>query len=263
MCATAASSCRSRRMPDSVTAQFGDADGATAAITAQYLVGCDGGASLVRRQLGIKLQGEPIFCSCARRSIAATISTSASRSARGGIITWPTDNATFLIVQDFDQAFHPAFGGRERRRHGGDVREDRRHAGEIRDALCRAMAAEPAARRPLRRRPRVPRRRCRASGDPDRRARHEYRRRRRDRSRPGSWRRRCRAGAGPTCCRPTRSSAGRSASATWRPRAMRRRAGANGARCGGRTSATIRRRARRRAPTWCASPTSSSARATR
>ena len=45
----------------------------------------------------------------------------------------------------FDQAFHLAFGGRQRRRHGDDVREDRRHAGRLRNAVGRAMAAELAA----------------------------------------------------------------------------------------------------------------------
>jgi len=42
---------------DGVRAQVKTAHG-TVELGAQYLVGCDGGASLVRRQLGIKLQGE-------------------------------------------------------------------------------------------------------------------------------------------------------------------------------------------------------------
>jgi len=42
----------------SVRAQVRRSDGSTAQLEAQYLVGCDGGASSVRRQLGIKLQGE-------------------------------------------------------------------------------------------------------------------------------------------------------------------------------------------------------------
>ena len=41
-----------------VTAQVRNADGATAQLRAHYLVGCDGGTSVVRRQLGIKLQGD-------------------------------------------------------------------------------------------------------------------------------------------------------------------------------------------------------------
>jgi 2-polyprenyl-6-methoxyphenol hydroxylase-like FAD-dependent oxidoreductase len=41
-----------------VTAQVKNADGSTAKLRAHYLVGCDGGTSVVRRQLDIKLQGE-------------------------------------------------------------------------------------------------------------------------------------------------------------------------------------------------------------
>ena len=46
---------------DCVTAQIRQFDGETFPIRAQYLVGCDGGASAVRRQLGIKLQGENLL----------------------------------------------------------------------------------------------------------------------------------------------------------------------------------------------------------
>ena len=42
----------------SVRARVKTSDGATAQLTAEYLVGCDGGSSAVRRQLGIKLQGD-------------------------------------------------------------------------------------------------------------------------------------------------------------------------------------------------------------
>lgn len=43
---------------DAVTAQVKRSDGTTVAMTADYLVGCDGGASGVRKQLDIKLQGD-------------------------------------------------------------------------------------------------------------------------------------------------------------------------------------------------------------
>jgi 2-polyprenyl-6-methoxyphenol hydroxylase-like FAD-dependent oxidoreductase len=43
---------------DSVTGQVKRSDGTTVAITADYLVGCDGGASGVRKQLDIKLKGD-------------------------------------------------------------------------------------------------------------------------------------------------------------------------------------------------------------
>ncbi len=42
----------------SVTAQIRRSDGTALSVTADYLVGCDGGASGVRRQLDIKLQGD-------------------------------------------------------------------------------------------------------------------------------------------------------------------------------------------------------------
>src|SRR5438094_9382665 len=41
-----------------VTAQVKRSDGSSIALRAPYMVGCDGGGSLVRRQLGIKLDGE-------------------------------------------------------------------------------------------------------------------------------------------------------------------------------------------------------------
>ena len=43
---------------DSVTARVKNRDGSTSAIAAHYLAGCDGGSSVVRKQLGIGLQGE-------------------------------------------------------------------------------------------------------------------------------------------------------------------------------------------------------------
>jgi 2-polyprenyl-6-methoxyphenol hydroxylase-like FAD-dependent oxidoreductase len=43
---------------DTVTATLRDPDGRLVEIRAQYLVGCDGGASQVRKQLGIQLRGE-------------------------------------------------------------------------------------------------------------------------------------------------------------------------------------------------------------
>jgi len=44
--------------PAGVTAHVRNGDGSPAALRAAYLVGCDGGSSTVRRQLGIRLQGE-------------------------------------------------------------------------------------------------------------------------------------------------------------------------------------------------------------
>jgi len=50
----------------------------TSEITTLYLAGCRRGASPIRKQLGIGLKGDGNCSSCARRSIAAMISTTAS-----------------------------------------------------------------------------------------------------------------------------------------------------------------------------------------
>jgi hypothetical protein len=76
-----------------VTATLRKPDGGTMAPRGAYLAGCDGGASPVRRQLSIRLRGEAICCSCARRRIAATSSSAGCRSATGpataGTTMWP------------------------------------------------------------------------------------------------------------------------------------------------------------------------------
>ncbi len=148
-CVTAASSSISPRMRTSVTAQV-KSDGvdlddhvpptwsAATAATA-WCAGSSASRSTAR----------PTSRSCGRRSIIARISTSASRSARAGTITWPMPQASFLIVQDSTRHFTLHSVVEQRRRHGDDVRAHHRHAGRIRDALCRALADEPAARRPL------------------------------------------------------------------------------------------------------------------
>ena len=43
---------------DGVSVRFEDSDGQSKTLTASYLVGCDGGSSPIRKQLGIKLRGE-------------------------------------------------------------------------------------------------------------------------------------------------------------------------------------------------------------
>lgn len=45
--------------PDAVRASLRLPDGTVERLTASYLIGCDGGASTVRKSLGIKLEGEP------------------------------------------------------------------------------------------------------------------------------------------------------------------------------------------------------------
>src|SRR5215813_14260912 len=69
----------------SVTAQVKSSDGALSMLRAAYMVGCDGGGSLASISAA-----RPTSSSCDKHSIIARTSTSASRSARGGIITLPT-----------------------------------------------------------------------------------------------------------------------------------------------------------------------------
>jgi 2-polyprenyl-6-methoxyphenol hydroxylase-like FAD-dependent oxidoreductase len=44
--------------PDGITAQVRKSNGEIIAVRAQYIVGCDGGSSVVRKQLGFKMDGE-------------------------------------------------------------------------------------------------------------------------------------------------------------------------------------------------------------
>ncbi|MBA2577157.1 MAG: FAD-dependent monooxygenase [Euzebyaceae bacterium] len=74
---------------DGVTASLVDLDGRSQTIRADYLAGCDGGASTVRNSSASTWRARPAS-SCARRCSAATTSTSASRSARAGTTTSPT-----------------------------------------------------------------------------------------------------------------------------------------------------------------------------
>ena len=178
---------------DGVTAQVKTTNGRTEEIRAKYLVGCDGGASAVRKELGIELSGEgnllglrqalfkcdelfdrlPLSNGAGKGQVPRQRPPLSCRRRQGDV----PDHA------GFDQALDAAFGGRHRRRDEGAVRAHHRRSGQIRDAVMRAVAAESPARGPLRRGPRLHRRRCGASGHSDRRARHEFRRRRRDRSR--------------------------------------------------------------------------------
>ena len=119
------------------------------AITAQYLVGCDGGTSVVRKQLGIKLAGEGNILQLRQALYRCDELFERIADRQGPPLPRRRQPGDAAHRAGLDPALHAAFGGREGRGHGGDVREDRRHAGEIRDALCRRVAAEPAARRPL------------------------------------------------------------------------------------------------------------------
>ena len=74
-------------------------------IAGHYLVGCDGGSSSVRRQLGIKLRGDANLLQLRQALYRCDDCSSAFRSARAGTITWPMAQSTFLIVQDSTRHF--------------------------------------------------------------------------------------------------------------------------------------------------------------
>jgi 2-polyprenyl-6-methoxyphenol hydroxylase-like FAD-dependent oxidoreductase len=90
--------------PDGATASVRMADGVVAAIRAQYIVGCDGGASAVRKQLGIQLRGEgdilrlyQALYYCPELFDRIPIGTGPGRGRHYHIAD---GQATFLIMQD-------------------------------------------------------------------------------------------------------------------------------------------------------------------
>ena len=147
----------------------------------QYLVGCDGGSSAVRRQLGIKLQGEANLMQFRQALYRCDDLFDRIPIGKGRHYHVADAQVDIFDRSGFDAPLHVAFGRRQRRRYENDVRADRRHAGRIRDAVGRAMAAEFAGGGQLFQGAHFPRWRCGPPGDPDRRTRHEQRRRRRHR----------------------------------------------------------------------------------
>src|SRR5262245_39988309 len=89
---------------DGVTATLRDGEGRAEAIRAQYLVGCDGGASLVRKQLGIQLRGEGNLLRLHQALYHAPDLFDripiGNGPGRGRHYHIADDQATFLIMQD-------------------------------------------------------------------------------------------------------------------------------------------------------------------
>ena len=167
--------------PDGVRATV-KTGGTTSTSSARYLVGCDGGSSAVRRQLGIKLQGEANLLQLRQALYRCDDLFERIPIGKGRHYHVADDRATFLIVQDSTRHFTLHSVVESDADMAAMFEKTVAHAGRIRDALCRPVAAESAAGGQISARPRVPRRRRGASGHPDRRARHEQRRRRRHRS---------------------------------------------------------------------------------
>jgi 2-polyprenyl-6-methoxyphenol hydroxylase-like FAD-dependent oxidoreductase len=75
------------------------------AISADYLVGCDGGGSTVRRQLGIKLQGEANIMQLRQALYRCDDLFARIPIGKGRHYHVADDRATFLIVQDSTRHF--------------------------------------------------------------------------------------------------------------------------------------------------------------
>jgi len=89
----------------SVTARIKYSDGATAELRAQYLAGCDGGTSVVRRQLGIKLQGESNLMQFRQALFRCDDLFERIPIGKGRHYHVADAQATFLIVQDSTKHF--------------------------------------------------------------------------------------------------------------------------------------------------------------
>jgi 2-polyprenyl-6-methoxyphenol hydroxylase-like FAD-dependent oxidoreductase len=90
---------------NSVTAKVKDLDGTVSEITALYMVGCDGGASVVRRQLGIKLAGEGDLLRMRQALYYCEDLYERIPIGKGRHYHVADDKATFLIVQDSTKHF--------------------------------------------------------------------------------------------------------------------------------------------------------------
>lgn len=89
----------------SVTATVRDLKGETKTITAKYMVGCDGGASVVRKQLGIKLQGEGNLLQLRQALYYCEDLYERIPIGKGRHYHVADNQASFLIVQDSTKHF--------------------------------------------------------------------------------------------------------------------------------------------------------------
>ena len=88
-----------------VTAQVRKSSGESVAIRAQYLVGCDGGSSVVRRQLGFKMDGEPHILEMRQAMFHCPELFDKVRAPRARHYNRIDDHWTLMIVQDSRQHF--------------------------------------------------------------------------------------------------------------------------------------------------------------
>ena len=88
-----------------VRARIKNSDGSTSLLQAHYLVGCDGGSSLVRRQLGIKLQGEANLLQLRQALYRCDDLFDRIPIGKGRHYHVADAHSTFLIVQDSTRHF--------------------------------------------------------------------------------------------------------------------------------------------------------------
>ena len=89
-----------RQDGDGVTARVRTSGGSVQDLRASYLVGCDGGASAVRKELGIKLSGEGNLLELRQAlyrcdDLFDRLPIGKRSLARVGTITWPTTRPRF------------------------------------------------------------------------------------------------------------------------------------------------------------------------
>ena len=89
----------------SVRARVKNGDGSTTELAAHYLVGCDGGSSAVRRQLGIKLQGEANLMQLRQALYRCDDLFDRIPIGKGRHYHVADAHSTFLIVQDSTRHF--------------------------------------------------------------------------------------------------------------------------------------------------------------
>jgi 2-polyprenyl-6-methoxyphenol hydroxylase-like FAD-dependent oxidoreductase len=90
---------------NAVTARVKDKDGTLSEITAEYMVGCDGGSSVVRRGLGIKLSGEGDLLKLRQALYYCEDLYERIPIGKGRHYHIADDKAGFLIVQDSTRHF--------------------------------------------------------------------------------------------------------------------------------------------------------------
>jgi 2-polyprenyl-6-methoxyphenol hydroxylase-like FAD-dependent oxidoreductase len=88
-----------------VTAHVRKTDGTTISIRAHYLVGCDGGSSIVRKQLGFKMEGEPHLLEMRQALFHCPDLYDKVRAPRARHYHRIDDHWTLMIVQDSRQHF--------------------------------------------------------------------------------------------------------------------------------------------------------------